>query len=196
VSVLDLFRIEVVTLDLARTISAERGFKVPLGEMISSRPLLLALISSRVRWDVACEIVRGLLPIVHAGSSGLHLREAVLTAVARHRHPHQVARWLEALLDNNGRALRRALGVLKEATAPALARRRLYAASCGAGGSDWASRRAIPLVPGSVASISSERRGIRLSCNRARDYFGGPAHAHGKGATRSSSRVSGELLGP
>jgi thermostable 8-oxoguanine DNA glycosylase len=134
VSTPDAFRIEAVALDLARIIAAENSFEAPQKAQDIARELLLAVVSSRVRWEVACAIVGDLMSIVYAGSGWrFDLHQAVPSAVARHRHPRRVARWIKALFADDRRSLRLALDMLTAPEEPVLVRRRLVAEVAGLG---------------------------------------------------------------
>ena len=129
---LDPFRVEAAAVDLAHTIALEGPFNAPRSVDEVMRELFLAIISSRVRWEVACAIVEDLLSIVRSSrTTGLH--EAVQSAAARHRHPRQVARWVEVLLAENGRMLNRALRTAAMQEEPGLVRRHLIAEVVGLG---------------------------------------------------------------
>jgi N-glycosylase/DNA lyase len=131
---LDPFRIEAVAVDLARTIALESWFNAPQTANELIRELLLAVVSSRVRWEVACAIVEDLLSIAYADSARkFDLHEAVRSAVAHHRHPHRIGRWVETLFVDDKRMLRLALEMLTVQEEPVLIRRRLAAGVAGLG---------------------------------------------------------------
>ena len=134
-SSLDIFQIEVATVDLARAFESEGTFDPPRTSAELTREVLLALVSSRIRWEIACGIVADLLPVA-AGATRqreCELRQAVGAAVARHRHPQRIAGWVEALLGENARMLNRVMQMLRTQQDPVVLRRWLSAEVAGIG---------------------------------------------------------------
>ena len=103
------FLIESVSVELARNFCRESVFGIVNDRIEIARQVLLAVLSSRIRWEVACRIVDGLfVHLVEAlgeqKCSAIDLRyrkRAIRKLVSCHRHPKLAQLWVFDLLCNS-----------------------------------------------------------------------------------------------
>jgi hypothetical protein len=107
---IDPFRLESAVIELGHDIARCNPFSTPVQLDAVVRETLLAVTASRVRWELACEIVAGLLALVEIRSDregrAICIESDAMSAVAgRHRHPSRYKASLDSLFACNGRLL-------------------------------------------------------------------------------------------
>src|SRR4051794_26830262 len=110
------FLIESVVRDLAGSIAGQDVFTPPGSHSEVFKQLLLSIFSSRVRWEIACEIVHDVMALMdgQVRNGGIGLLDAASQPLlrgilSRHRHPNRAERLLTELLENEGQILHEAL---------------------------------------------------------------------------------------
>jgi thermostable 8-oxoguanine DNA glycosylase len=126
------FLIESVVRDLARSIAEQNVFSPPSSQREVVKQLLLSIFSSRVRWEIASEIVHDLIVLMddQVRTAGLGLVDAasqplLREILSRHRYPNRAACMFKRLLENEGRILHDALKIIASDIVPHDARRLL-----------------------------------------------------------------------
>ena len=124
----DFYRIEVATLELARSSNILSFLSQPECDDARVEHLLLAVISSRVRWEVAQNIVGRLIDCFRVENNwhSYDVSASTLRSItAGHRHPVRTARWISELLADDGRLAKEAVQVAVSNLPLKLIRRKL-----------------------------------------------------------------------
>jgi thermostable 8-oxoguanine DNA glycosylase len=130
------FRIEAATLQLARDGSLLPFLVPPSDERSKVRLLLLAVFSSRIRWEVAGKIVDSVIASLdRLGPDAFYRQQPASLRIltAGHRYPQRATELLAKLLKNDGRAIREALSVADSGRPIQDARRQLISCVPGLG---------------------------------------------------------------
>jgi N-glycosylase/DNA lyase len=127
---IDPFRLEVAAIELGRDIADRKIFDQKPRFDILVRETLLAVIASRIRWELASEIVNALLAKLEIenadGEPNIRVGlKAISAASQRHRYPRRYRTFLDALFAHNGRVLAEVDAVVRSGASPMAIRRGL-----------------------------------------------------------------------
>jgi N-glycosylase/DNA lyase len=97
--------LECAVLDVARAIRVP--FVLVEDKAEAARQLIASVVSSRVRWETACQIAERVYTIWLSAPapSATHLQRRLGAAARGHRFPNTASKWLMALMENKGRLL-------------------------------------------------------------------------------------------
>jgi thermostable 8-oxoguanine DNA glycosylase len=104
------FRIETTALELAQTSTIRRALSSSNEFQGELAPLLLAILSSQVRWEVARAIVGELCTAIRDLGSNI-CSSHIAQITAKHRHPKRALQWTLALLRDDATMARKALSL-------------------------------------------------------------------------------------
>jgi N-glycosylase/DNA lyase len=113
--------LECAVLDVARAINSQVPFDVVEDEAEVARHLIASVVSSRVRWETACQIAERAYVLSRLAPlpSPMHLQRQLDAAARGHRFPNTASKRLMALMANEARLLHQVVQMALGATHPA-----------------------------------------------------------------------------
>lgn len=135
---IDPFRLEAAAIDLGRDIASRKIFGSPAGFDVMVRETLLAVTASRMRWELACDIVDQLLKKARVKKGGSEFTicvgaKAIASAAVRHRFPERYGNWLDELFANHGGVFASVARLMESGDSPAAIRKELVRQVPGVG---------------------------------------------------------------